>query len=400
MSLRILIADDEAPIRETLSVLLQARGYEVYTAKDGQEALGLCRTLGPDLIISDVGMPVLNGFGLLEGLRQDTRTEAIPFIFLSGWSDRETVRAGMNRGAEDYLTKPFTAAEVYAAVETRLNRQKILETRFREHLEAVQRSADQEKSRASSAPLSPLKRLQTLSQLLEEGAYTLRRQDLQTMGQLIRLDGEAQEGLMMESLEVLGRAAAFRDTETGRHTLRVAHYARILGQGAGLAAEDIDHLFYAAPLHDVGKIGIPDGILMKPGPLDLEESQVMRTHTTIGHQILKGGRSPYLQVGAEIALTHHERWDGQGYPQQLRGPEIPLCGRLTAVADMFDALTTARPYKPAWDWERAVKTVLEGGGTQFDPDVTALFSAHQPEFREVWETQKDDPVPLEPDRLL
>ena len=198
--------------------------------------------------------------------------------------------------------------------------------------------------------------------------------------ELLERSAAALESKELETLFKLARAAEFRDDVTGMHIVRVGHMTAALARAMGLPQRDCDVLAQAAPMHDIGKIAVPDDILLKPGPLTPDEFAVMRRHAAAGYDILKGGDSPILRAAAEIALTHHERWDGTGYPRRLRGCEIPLSGRLCSLADVFDALTSARPYKPAWAPDRAIAALLSGAGTQFDPEVVDAFHAAYPEI--------------------
>jgi response regulator RpfG family c-di-GMP phosphodiesterase len=192
-----------------------------------------------------------------------------------------------------------------------------------------------------------------------------------------------------ESLRVIGKAAEFKDTETGNHVKRVAHYSRILAEGMGLSKEEQDIIFYAAPLHDIGKIGIEDSVLLKPDRLDATEFARMKLHTSIGATILKGSKSKYLDAGSMVALSHHEKYDGTGYPKGLAGKDIPLYGRIVAVADVFDALLSKRPYKAAWHIDDAVQTILSESGTHFDPEIVDVFSKQLAQIKAISEEFKD-----------
>ena len=181
----------------------------------------------------------------------------------------------------------------------------------------------------------------------------------------------------------LGRAAEYKDNETGNHVIRMSHYSRLIAQAAGLSAANVDLLFYAAPMHDVGKIGIPDRIMLKPGKLDEEEWGVMREHPDMGAEIIGDHEDELLQAARSVALTHHEKWDGTGYPKGLKGEEIPIFGRIVAIADVFDALTSERPYKKAWSVEAALEMIDEGVGKHFDPDLMPALKAALPEMLEI-----------------
>lgn len=318
----ILLVDDEPTnlqvLRHTLS-----DDYRLLFAKDGQGALDVVRTDRPDLILLDVMMPGLSGYDVCRTLKGDPATAAIPVIFVSALADAVNEHTGLELGAVDYITKPFSPH--------------IVRARVRNHLSLVR-----------------------AKELLDT---------------------------RLQVVHSLGRAAEYKDNETGRHVIRMSHFCRIVALEMGYSDHDADELAHAAPMHDIGKIGIPDAILGKPGRLTEEEWQVMRQHTVIGAQILGEHTSGLLKMAATIALNHHEKWDGSGYPNALREDDIPHAARVVAVADVFDALTSARPYKPAWPVDDAVSLIRRESGKHFDPEVASAFLDCLPailQVREQW----------------
>ena len=297
--------------------------YRLLFAKDGARALELARQEVPDLILLDVMMPGMGGHETCRALKADPATSAIPVIFATALSDPEDEVAGFDAGAVDYIAKPLSPPTVRARVRTHLS--------------------------------------------------------------LVRAD-ELRE-TRLQIVQRLGLAAEYKDNETGLHVIRMSHYARGLGLAAGLSEAAAEDLLHAAPMHDVGKIGIPDRILQKPAALDKEEWAIMQSHAAIGAHII--GEHPHgmLALARNIALTHHEKWDGSGYPAGLQGLEIPLEGRIVAIADVFDALTSARPYKAAWPVEEAANYLRQQKGRHFDPELVDLFLEKLPEMlaiREKW----------------
>ena len=331
---RILVVDDEESNVRTVARVLRAGGYEhVSTTTDATELLALYHRAHPDLILLDLHMPKRDGLALLEELRGAAGPQSyLPVLVITGDTSAEARRRALLAGAKDFVTKPFEVDELLLRIRN------LLETR-RLHREIVSQN-----------------------QLLER-RVTERTAEL--------------EGAYLDTLERLAIAAEFRDDETGRHTERVGETAALLGAALGMSDDDVFLVRRAAPLHDVGKIGIPDAILRKPGSLTAEEWEVMRTHTTIGAQILSGGRSHVVRLAEEIALTHHEHWDGEGYPRGLRGDGIPLVGRLVMVADVFDALTSDRVYRKAWPSEQVLAYIRQYSGKRFDPRITAVLERNE-----------------------
>jgi len=327
---RILVVDDEPANVELVRAILTPAGYrDIRGTTDAFEALGMCLVEPPDLLILDLRMPGMSGSELLERLREELADFCLrPSLVLTSERSREAKRRALGTGARDFLTKPVSPTEV------RLRVANLLEMRFL-HL-ALQQKNDllQATVRARTAEL---------------------------------------EEARLEILERLALAAEWRDDDTGEHIRRVGRLAADLARMLGLGSDEAALIGRAAPLHDVGKIGIHDSILLKPGPLDAREFEVMRAHTTIGGEILSGSRFPSLRAAEEIARHHHENWDGSGYPVGLAGETIPLRARIVAIADMFDSLTHERVYKAAWTSEAALAEIRRAAGSKLDPRLTELF---------------------------
>jgi putative two-component system response regulator len=329
---RLLVVDDEPANTALLSALLARWGYgDVTCTSDSGAVLSLCEQLDPDLLFLDLHMPGRSGLDVLRAL--DERVHAavpLPVIVLTADVTSESKRAALSMGARDFLTKPFDFEEV------RLRTRNLLEMRL------LQR--EQERYAGQ----------------LEEG---------------VRLRTRHLEQARLEILQRLALAAEYRDDDTGEHTIRVAHTSARLAEALGMSSMDVGNIALAAPLHDIGKIALPDTILLKPGALSPVEYERMKIHVSVGADILAGSSSSLLHVAEQIAATHHERWDGTGYLHGLRGDQIPLVGRIVAVADVFDALTHRRPYKEPWPLARAVAEVLASAGTHFDPKVVTAFAS-------------------------
>jgi putative two-component system response regulator len=328
---RILVVDDEPANVDLLERTLDVAGYrDVVSTTDPRLVMELVRTFKPDLILLDLLMPHLDGFAVMELLPSVIPTDSyLPVLVLTADATLETRRRALAGGAKDFLTKPLDLEEVLLRIAN------MLDTRFL-HVQ-----------------------LQAQKQVLEDRVEQRTRE---------------LEDSYIETFERLALAAEYRDDDTGQHTVRVGGTAALLAQELSLPAREVELLTRAAGLHDVGKIGIPDEILLAPRKLTIEEFEVVKTHTVIGAKILSGSRSPLLSMAEEIAWSHHERWDGRGYGG-LAGEEIPLYGRITTVADVFDALTHKRPYKEAWPIDEAIAEIGRQRGEQFDPQVVDAFMA-------------------------
>jgi putative two-component system response regulator len=342
----VLIVDDTP---ENLDVLKELLGpfYRVQIATNGRLALKIALSPAkPDLILLDIMMPDMDGYEVCRHLKKDDRTRDIPILFATAKSEEEDETKGFELGAADYLIKPISPSVVLARVKTHLamsDQKKLL--------------ADQVATRTAQLNIRNLE--------LEE--------------------------TRIEVINQLGRAAEYRDNETGMHVMRMARYTRLLALKSGLSEPEANELMHAAPMHDVGKIGIPDHILLKPGKLTDEEFDTMRTHAEMGFEIIGKQSARILQIGGLIAMTHHEKWNGTGYPKGLKGEEIPLAGRLSAICDVFDALTSVRPYKKAWTVDDALALITREAGEHFDPKLAQMFVSMKSEICEIMERYQDTP---------
>jgi len=308
----------------------------------------VARSDPPDLILLDIMMPDLDGYHVAEQLKKDVATRMIPIVMVTALDDRGTRLIALDKGAVEFLSKPVDRIELSVRVRNLL---KLKE--YQDFLENYNRILKDE---------------------VEQ-----RTRDLQNS--------------YVETIYTMTSAAEYKDEETGTHVRRISHYCKELAQTLGMTAEYANTLYYASPMHDIGKIGIPDHVLFKPASFTPEEWKVMKTHAELGAKILARGTSPYLRMGAEIALNHHERWDGSGYPNGLKGEDIPFSARIMTIGDVYDALRSKRPYKAPFPHERACSVITAGDGRtspdHFDPHVLAAFrnSAHR--FREIFEALVD-----------
>ncbi|WP_028576168.1 HD-GYP domain-containing protein [Desulfomicrobium escambiense] len=347
---RVLAVDDT---KLNLDILVNTLGksHELAVALNGVSALEMAVGSPPDLILLDIMMPGMNGYEVLERLKQHPATAEVPVIMLSALSDVGTKARGFQLGAVDYLSKPFEVEELKARVRT--------------HLLLARAQRD----------------LRCQNERLEEMVRERTREVIQTQ---------------QATIESMAALAEYRDPETGQHIHRVKGYVTILAEElrthprfAGTLTRDfIELLGLSCPLHDIGKVGVPDHILLKPGPLTNEEFAEMRRHTEYGRDAIlsvqrKLGAMPFLRMAEDIIFTHHEKWDGSGYPQGLAGGDIPLCGRIMALADVYDALISRRVYKPPFTHTKAAEIILQGAGTHFDPDIVEVFAEFSQAFRQV-----------------
>lgn len=313
------------------------------------QALDWCRENVPDLVIVDYMMPEMDGLKFISAFRGLHGRTEIPVLMITANDQKDVRYEALLGGANDFLTKPVDRVEFSARARNML---------------ALRMGQKYLADRAVH-----------LEELVNERTHDIRERE-------------------KELIFRMSRAAEFRDPETGAHIQRMAYYSQIIAKGLGLDDAVQKMLLEAAPMHDVGKIGIPDYILLKPGKLSYEEFEVMKTHAKLGHELLDDSGSVILRVGAEIALTHHEKYDGSGYPNGLAGTKIPLFGRIVAVADVFDALTSERPYKKAWSMNDAVKFLEDGRGSHFDPMCVEAFLAGWDDVLEIRQRFQDEEVPL------
>ena len=332
---KILVVDDEEPNRRLMRALLEPLGYAVSYARDGFDALEKVREAPPDLILMDQLMPRMGGLEVTRALKASEETRIIPIVVVTGLRDLDDKVNAFQAGADDFLTKPFERVELQARIASLLKVKAYNEQRRRYQKE------------------------------LEAEVEKRTRQVQETLARL--------RASSLEMVYRLSRAAEFRDEDTGAHLKRISHYAAAVARRMGLNERTVDAILYASPMHDVGKIGIPDAILLKPGRLDAKEMQIMQMHTIIGAQILHGSTEGFLKLGEVIALTHHERWDGTGYPRKLSKTAVPIAGNITSIVDVFDALISKRPYKEAFPPEKALAIITEGRERLFHPDVYDAF---------------------------
>jgi putative two-component system response regulator len=338
---RVLVIED-ADGATLLQRMLVAAGYEhVRATSVAAEVDPLMRAFDPDLVLLGLPLPGVEGFVVLEGI---VRT-GVPVLVLTADDTPTTRRRALGLGARDFVTKPLDRVEVLLRVGN------LLQTR-------------------------------RLQRAMEDRNHDLQR--------WVRARTADLEDARKETLERLAMAAELRDDDSQQHTKRVGRTAALLAKQLGLSADTIEHLRYAAALHDVGKIGIPDSVWLKSGPLTEQERRIVEEHTEIGGRILSGSRSPILRLAEQIARTHHERWDGSGYGRALKGDQIPLAGRITAVADVFDVLAHPRPHKKAWPVDKAVEEIVDQAGRQFDPEVVGAF--RRLDARALLEPVDDNPL--------
>jgi putative two-component system response regulator len=345
---QILVVDDEERNRRLLVAMLEAEGYSALEAADGARALELARQSPPDIILLDIMMPGMDGYEVAGALKADAATKAIPVVMVTALDDRESRLRGLEAGAEEFVTKPIDRNELRIRVRNLL-------------------------------------RLKDYSDFLANHNRILDTQVKERTRQLV--------SSYRETIATMTRAATYKDEETGAHVARISFYTVDLAQALGLDDEFCDTIHYASPMHDVGKIAIPDAILGKPGGFEPHEWEIMKTHAGLGEKMLRGTDSPYLVMGAEIAGAHHERWDGSGYPVGLKGEAIPFSARIMNICDQYDALRSKRPYKEAFSHERTVQIITVGDGrsmpSHFDPAVLDAFNGCVGRFGDIFEAHKD-----------
>jgi len=342
---KILIVDDEPVNVLLLEHILAAEGYQnVYSSTDSRQVQSLQQRENFDLILLDMRMPHLSGIDVMTALAEQEQDNFIPILVLTAQTDDETRVNALVAGAMDFLTKPFRHWEVLLRINN------MLKTRHFYLAQRVRADELEEKVRART--------------------------------QEVRAN-------QLKIVQRLGRAGEFRDNETGAHVIRMSRSCQLLALAAGLDSQHAEQILFASPMHDVGKIGIPDHILLKPGKLTVEEFEIMKTHAQIGGEIIGDDSSELLSLARLIAVSHHEKWDGSGYPDGVSGTAIPIESRISAICDVFDALMSERPYKRAWSLERAVALINDEAGSHFDPDLVATFLDILPDICQLREKYPD-----------
>lgn len=345
---RILVVDDAESNRILFKELLTASGYDVKTVSCGFESLEEATVYAPDLILLDVMMPNIDGYEVCKRLKASEATRHIPVIMVTGLTDRDARIKGLVAGAIDFLSKPIDTLELEIRVKNIL-RLKEYQNLLEVHNKALEGEVEKRTNEIRSAFIGTIYRL------------TL--------------------------------ASEFKDDETAMHIRRISHYIFLLAQLLGIPDNEAKIMFYASPMHDIGKIGIPDGILFKQGRLTKQEFEIMKTHTTIGAKILGGSSSEYLKSAARFALHHHERWDGSGYPNGLKGEDIPIEGRMLMIVDQYDALRSRRPYKAPCEHSHVLNIISEGDvrtmPEHFDPVILKVFRDNHKQFAEIFDELRD-----------
>jgi len=339
----LMLIDDQPRNSRLLQAQLAEGNFQYMIALSGEEALTQLKTSLPDLIILDFMMPGMNGHEVARRLKEDPRTRPIPIIMLTALNDQTSRLEGLSAGVEEFISKPVDQAELWVRVRNLL-------------------------------------RLKAYQDLLTEHNHSLSSQVAERTRQL--------SDAYRDTIYTMVKAAEYKDEDTGTHVQRISFYCLEVAEHLGMDAQFCDRIFYASPMHDVGKIGVPDAILLKPTAFDAAEWEVMKTHCAVGAKILQKGTSPYVEMGAEIALSHHERWDGSGYPNGRSGESIPLCARIVSLCDQYDALRSKRPYKMPLSHENAVHIITQGDGRtlpgHFDPQVLDTFQKNSDQFADIY----------------
>jgi putative two-component system response regulator len=332
---KILLVDDDERNLRLMEALLLPLKYDLRLARDGQEAVETVRENPPDVILLDIMMPKMDGFEVARILKSDNELRIIPIVMVTSLSEVKDRVKAMESGADDFLNKPVDKTELRARVNSLIKVKA-----YNDYMRNYQQKLEAEVAKRTDQLKTAFKKVKLAS---------------------------------LETIYRLSKAAEYKDEETGSHIRRVSNYAAAIARRLGLAEKACESILLAAPMHDVGKIGIPDKILLKPGELSSDEWEIMKNHTLYGARILGGSQVGFIRLAEVIALTHHECWDGSGYPLGLKHKQIPMAGRIMAVADVFDALTSKRPYKEAFSVDNSFDTLKKGSGKHFDPQLIDIF---------------------------
>ena len=348
---KILVVDDEERNLRLMEALLTPLGYEVILTLNGKEALEKVKEIPPDLILLDVMMPKMNGFEVARRLKGDEVTTIIPIVMVTALEKVEDRIEALEAGADDFLSKPVDKTELKARVQSLLKVKA-----YNDHMRNYQNELETEVAKRTHQLRQAYKKIRSSS---------------------------------LETIYRLSKAAEYKDKYTGSHILRMSHYSAAVARKMGMKEVNVEGILYASPMHDVGKIGTPDHILLKPGKLNKDEWEIMKQHASNGGQILAGSDAGFIKLADIIALTHHEKWDGSGYPKGLKDSKIPLVGRIVAIADVFDALTSKRPYKEPFSLEKSYSIIKRKRENHFDPDVVDAFFAIEDEILSIREKYKN-----------
>ncbi len=339
LNARILIIDDNQSNVELLKDILSTEGFtSLLCITDSRDAENMYIAYDPELVLLDINMPHFDGYQLLDQFKKVEKSSYVPVLVLTALRDNNTRIKALKAGAQDFLTKPFDRLETITRIRNLLT-VRILHNQVRNQNRILEKK-------------------------VQERTIELKETRL-------------------EIIHRLGRAAEYKDNETGAHIIRISRMSELLGKLSGMNEEQTDLILNTSPMHDIGKIGIPDSILLKPGKLDAKEWETMKSHTTIGANLLSGKSSELIKSAKEIALAHHEKWDGTGYPNGKKGEEIPFEGRIVGIVDVFDALTSKRPYKDPYPMDKALSIIKEERGRHFDPELTDLFIEHFNSFMSI-----------------
>lgn len=341
-AMRILVIEDDPMNNQLLTTIITRLGYIADAAFDGFSGLAKVESSPPDLILLDLDLPGVDGYEVARRLKHSVKTRIIPIVVVSSFAEVENRVKALDAGADDFLSKPIDQVELRARVQSLL-KVKVYNDHMVNHQKILEEEVD--------------KRTSQLRQAFDE----------------LKITSEKVKQAALDTTFRLAQASEYKDAETGNHIKRIGYYTAAIAKAMALPPQEIEAILYAAPMHDIGKIGIPDLILLKPDSLDEQEWIIMKQHTSIGGNILSGSDSYVIQMAEQIALEHHEKWDGSGYPKGLKGKEINLWGRITSIADVFDALTTKRPYKKLYSLDYSLEIIEKSRGSHFDPDVVDTF---------------------------
>ncbi|NRB39418.1 MAG: response regulator [Pseudomonadales bacterium] len=347
----ILIVDDQEENTQLLETILENAGYRHTLAINNPLWVDeMIQAQHFNLILLDIVMPQMDGFEVMKSLRKMKDYKHVPILVLTAENNKETCRKALSMGATDFVTKPFDAIEVLHRIHNMLN---------------------------------------------TEVLHMVIKADNQLLEKRVQERTQKIHDTQLQITHFLGKAVEFRDNETGLHVIRMSKISRVLALAAGLGEQQADLILHASPMHDIGKIGIPDAILLKPGKFNADEWKIMQRHAEIGGQILATSDIDVIKLGCSIAWTHHEKWDGSGYPHSLKGEAIPIEGRISAIADVYDALTSARPYKEPWPIAKAVEYINEQSGKHFEPKLVQFFNENLDDISEISTRYCDNKETLE-----